>query len=78
VDHVCWTTDGEVRRVGLRAGKFIELDHERASSWKHWNHQDQLEYVPCVAQCTFLNFVLMLRCETWIKNRIGSWMVVNM
>jgi len=33
---------GEVRSwwitcVGLRAGRFVELDHERAGSWKHWN-----------------------------------------
>jgi len=25
VDHVCWTMSGEVRRVGLRAGRFIEV-----------------------------------------------------
>jgi len=24
VDYVCWTTDGEVRRVGLRVGRFVE------------------------------------------------------
>jgi len=24
MDHVCWTTGGEVHRVGLRAGRFIE------------------------------------------------------
>jgi len=24
VDHVCWTTDGEVRKVGLLAGRFVE------------------------------------------------------
>jgi len=24
VDHVCWTTGGQVRRVGLRAGRFVE------------------------------------------------------
>ena len=23
--HVCWTTSGKVRRVGLRAGRFIEV-----------------------------------------------------
>jgi len=28
---------GEVRRVGLRAGRFIQLDHKRAGSWKHDN-----------------------------------------
>ena len=33
--HVCWTTSGEVRRVGLRVGRFVELDHERPSSLKH-------------------------------------------
>jgi len=26
---------GEVRRVGLRAGRFIELDHEWVGLWKH-------------------------------------------
>jgi len=25
LDHVCWTTGGEVRRVGLRAGRFVEV-----------------------------------------------------
>jgi len=24
MDHMCWTTGGKVRRVGLRAGKFVE------------------------------------------------------
>jgi len=24
VDHVCWTMGGEVRRVGLRAGRFVD------------------------------------------------------
>ena len=24
VDHMCWTTDGQVRRAGLRAGRFVE------------------------------------------------------
>ena len=24
MDHVCWTTGGEVRRVGLLAWRFIE------------------------------------------------------
>ena len=24
VDHMCWTTGEEVRRVGLRAGRFVE------------------------------------------------------
>jgi len=28
-------TDEEVRRVGLPTGRFVELDHERAGSWKH-------------------------------------------
>jgi len=23
--HVCWTTGGEVRRVGLQAGRFVEV-----------------------------------------------------
>ena len=45
--------------VGLRAGRFVELDHERACSWKHWNPYDQLENVSCIGQCVFLNFVLM-------------------
>jgi len=25
VDHVCWTMSGEVRRVGLRVGRFVEV-----------------------------------------------------
>ena len=25
IDHACWTTGGEVRRVGLRAGRFVEV-----------------------------------------------------
>ena len=32
MDHVCWTTVGEVRRVGLQVRRFVELDHERADS----------------------------------------------
>jgi len=24
VDHMCWTTGGQVRRAGLRAGRFEE------------------------------------------------------
>jgi len=24
VDHVSWTTEGQVRRAGLRAGRFVE------------------------------------------------------
>ena len=47
------------KHVGLRAGRFVELDNERAGSWKHWNPQDQLEHVSCIRQCVFLNFVLM-------------------
>jgi len=27
--HACWTTSREVRRVELRTGRIIELDHER-------------------------------------------------
>ena len=26
VDHMCWTTSGDVRRVGLRAGRFVEVE----------------------------------------------------
>ena len=29
VDYMCWTTDRQVRRVGLRAGRFVEQDYER-------------------------------------------------
>jgi len=32
VNHMCWTTDGQVRRAGLRAGKFVEQDYERGGS----------------------------------------------
>jgi len=35
--HACWTTSGQVRRVGLRAGRSVELDHERVGSWEHDN-----------------------------------------
>jgi len=28
MDHACWTTSEEVRRVRLRARRFVELDHE--------------------------------------------------
>jgi len=35
--HACWTTSGQVRRVGLRAGRFVELDYERVGSWEHDN-----------------------------------------
>ena len=24
VDHMCWTTGGQVRRAGLQAGRFVE------------------------------------------------------
>jgi len=33
--HACWTMSWEVRRVGLRVGRFVELKHEQASLWKH-------------------------------------------
>ena len=42
MDHVCWTTGEEVHRVALRAGRFVELDHERTGSWKHWNPKTSL------------------------------------
>jgi len=29
LDHVCWTTRGEVRRVELQTGRFVELDYKR-------------------------------------------------
>ncbi|QCD94168.1 hypothetical protein DEO72_LG5g2248 [Vigna unguiculata] len=29
MDHMCWTTGGQVRRLGLRARRFIEQDYER-------------------------------------------------
>ena len=35
--HACWTTSGYVRRVGLRTGRSVELDHKRVGSWKHDN-----------------------------------------
>jgi len=28
VVHACWTTSGKVRRVRLRARRFVELDYE--------------------------------------------------
>ena len=31
VDHISWT-GGQVRRAGLRAGRFVELDYERGGS----------------------------------------------
>jgi len=35
--HTCWTTSGQIRRVGLRARRSVELDHERVGLWKHDN-----------------------------------------
>jgi len=35
--HACWTMRGEVYRVRLRTWRFVESDHKRAGSWKHWN-----------------------------------------
>ncbi|QCD89647.1 hypothetical protein DEO72_LG4g593 [Vigna unguiculata] len=32
VDHVCWTTGGQVYRVGLRAGRFVEVGPRAGSS----------------------------------------------
>ena len=29
---MCWTTGGQVRRAGLRAGRFVEWDYERGGS----------------------------------------------
>jgi len=29
VDHMCWRMGGQVRRVGLRVGRFVEQDYER-------------------------------------------------
>jgi len=45
MDHECWTTGREVRKVGLRAGRFVELDHERIGSWKQWNPLSQVKCV---------------------------------
>jgi len=25
MDHACWTTGGEVRRIGLRVGRYVEV-----------------------------------------------------
>ncbi|QCE10421.1 hypothetical protein DEO72_LG10g1651 [Vigna unguiculata] len=33
MDHMCWTTDRQVCRAGLRAGRFVEQDYERGG-WK--------------------------------------------
>jgi len=33
--YACWTTSGQVRRVGLRVERSVELDHERVGLWKH-------------------------------------------
>jgi len=35
--HTCWTTSGHVYRVGLWAGKSVELDHRWVGLWKHEN-----------------------------------------
>ncbi|QCE06260.1 hypothetical protein DEO72_LG9g1271 [Vigna unguiculata] len=32
VDHMCWTTGVQVRRVGLRAGRFVEAEPRAGSS----------------------------------------------
>jgi len=32
VDHMCWTTGGQVRRAGLRVGRFVGQDYERGGS----------------------------------------------
>ncbi|QCE03712.1 hypothetical protein DEO72_LG8g1737 [Vigna unguiculata] len=32
VDHMCWTTGGQVRRAGLRAGRFVEAGPRAGSS----------------------------------------------
>jgi len=32
VDHMGWTTGGQVRRAGLRAWRFVEQDYERRGS----------------------------------------------
>jgi len=32
VDHMRWTTGGQVRRAGLRAGRFVEQDYEQGGS----------------------------------------------
>ncbi|QCD78747.1 hypothetical protein DEO72_LG1g2383 [Vigna unguiculata] len=32
MDHMCWTTGGQVRRVGLRAGRFVEAGPRMGSS----------------------------------------------
>ena len=32
VDHMCWSTGGYVRRVGLRVERFVEQDYERGGS----------------------------------------------
>ncbi|QCD83700.1 hypothetical protein DEO72_LG2g4047 [Vigna unguiculata] len=32
MDHMCWTTGGQVRRVGLRVGRFVEAGPRAGSS----------------------------------------------
>jgi len=32
VDHMCWTTGGQVRRAGLQVGRFVGQDYERGGS----------------------------------------------
>ena len=35
MDHMCWTMGGQVRRVGLRAGRFVETGSRTAGSCEH-------------------------------------------
>ncbi|QCD87844.1 hypothetical protein DEO72_LG3g2384 [Vigna unguiculata] len=32
VDHMCWTTGGQVRRAGLQGGRFVEAGPRAGSS----------------------------------------------
>ena len=38
MDHMCWTTGGQVRRVGLRAGRFVEVGLLR--TWPRSNYDN--------------------------------------
>ncbi|QCE01165.1 hypothetical protein DEO72_LG7g2458 [Vigna unguiculata] len=50
MDHMCWTTSGQVRRAELRAGRFVEQNYEREDLGQELTRMNQIG-------------VLLLLCE---------------
>ena len=69
---MCWTTNGEVRRVGPEAGRFVEALESLRPSWVC-----TLCSVVCFSYFRYHIVMWDLDQETLCNERVGSWMVVN-